>query len=205
MGISALATGQAEDSSRVYRGLRVQYDIGRNLLSAMEKGRTDYEIMVDFGLSPKYYLVAEAGKTALSRQADNYSYQLSGIYFRVGYDKSLNTIGKDLICIGLRYGASFFDHSASNIILETDSIWGNSIPAKDLAPTSNQLHWLEAVVSLKVEIFKKFYLGWSLRGRLSVYGRKNFSLEPYRVPGFGSGSRKASAGFNYYIGYRLPF
>ena len=64
--------------------------------------------------------------------------------------------------------------------------------------------WLEAVMGLRANVYKDFYLGLNVRYRTRLNMSKNEYSEPYYIPGYGLG-KSTSIGITYSIIYKLPF
>lgn len=64
--------------------------------------------------------------------------------------------------------------------------------------------WVEAVVGLKVKIYKSFCMGWSVRYKKRISITEHDNSIPWYVPGFG---KNAGSSFNlmYNLIYNLPF
>jgi len=85
----------------------------------------------------------------------------------------------------------------------SDDIWGGSVPfsIKDQKCTA---HWAELILGIRVQIWKDFMMGWSLRykRRFAVSGNKQ--APPDYVPGYGSNGSSTFGG-TYSLIYKLPF
>ena len=76
-------------------------------------------------------------------------------------------------------------------------------PFSDNGEKSNA-HWVEAVVGIKVKIYKRFCMGWAVRYKMRMGVDEHEKSVPWYVPGFG---KNASSSFNltYNLVYNLPF
>ena len=64
-------------------------------------------------------------------------------------------------------------------------------------------HWGELLGGLRVQVYKNFYMGWTVRYRLMFSHKKNTYSQPWYIPGFGTDS--SPFGFTYTVGYRFSF
>ncbi len=198
-----VASGQ-EDTTRTV-GPRFGIDISRFAMMPLIPEIRTFEFSADIEIKTNLYPVFEAGFSAISFSDTNYSYEGSGIFFRAGIDYNVLELEKhndySMGFIGVRYGLSLNQFSADNIIIP-DPYWGNLNTS--IAGQSGQNHWLEIVAGIRAEVFKNFFMGWSLRGRIMVYKSTFDQMIPYYVPGFGDPARRASWDINYSIYYKIP-
>lgn len=54
-----------------------------------------------------------------------------------------------------------------------------------------------------MQVYKNFYMGWTVRYRLMFSHKKNTYSQPWYIPGFGTDS--SPFGFTYTVGYRFSF
>ena len=104
--------------------------------------------------------------------------------------------------VGLRYGFTSFEYDVQAPPLADPNWGGTSIPV-DFQGVKSNVHWAEAVVGLKANVLKNFYMGFSVRYRMRLSMTKNENSEPYQIPGFGKG--KNNFGIAYNLVYKLPF
>lgn len=138
-------------------------------------------------------------------------------YFRIGMDYNLLHKKKEknsFLFAGLRYGFSPLNFSVTNAPLNdpiyggvidtpnlSDEYWGGSVPfAKDM---SCSLHWMEAVLGVKVQVYRNFSMGWSARVRFKLGGKKDINGNPDYIPGYG-GYRNSNFGVTYSLIYHIP-
>jgi phosphoribosylformimino-5-aminoimidazole carboxamide ribonucleotide (ProFAR) isomerase len=60
------------------------------------------------------------------------------------------------------------------------------------------------LAGIKVNVYKNFYMGWSLRYRIRMNIKKAEHTEPWYIPGFGK-NNSTNLGVTYSLIYKLPF
>ena len=140
-------------------------------------------------------------------------YKSAAPYFRVGADYN---VVKEYLYVGLRYGFSSFKYDISSTPFSDpiyggsmanpgliDGIWGGSVPYHYNGLKSN-MQWLELVAGVNVQIYKSFYMGWTLRFKFKTAGSISEHGNPWYVPGFGEYD-SSNIGITYTLIYKLPF
>jgi hypothetical protein len=195
-------------------GLRVGIDLSRPITSFFNKDYTGLEFVGDYRLSQNLYLAGELGNEKKTKQEDLYNFTTSGSYLKLGVD--YNTYGnwygeQNMITIGGRYAVASFSQTLNNYkLFDTYRYWnpgdfspGATIPEEFKGRTAS---WIEAVVGIKMEIFKNLYLGGSIRMGILVGNKESERFPNLFIPGFnkvtdGSGF---GVGYNYSISYLVP-
>ncbi len=188
------------------RGLRFGVDLSRFTLYYFEPERTAYEFSVDFETVRNLYPVVEFGLQDIQMEKPIYTYQSEGYYFRFGIDynfqKKQSIDQYEMVFAGFRYSFSKLSHSADNILI-IDDYWGDYY-APAVPENTSYAHWFEITSGIRAELFRNFFIGWSFRVRILLAQTKDHVMEPYYIPGFGRGNKRAGIGFNYSIYYRIP-
>ena len=194
-----------QDSTRV-RGLRIGYDLAGLSLLYFDPGRMTYNFSLDYEAWQDIYPVLEFGFQKVSLERDNYHYLSGGWYGRAGADVNLlkyeGTKVYEMMYAGLRYGFASFTQRADNIQVGEDyfgGVDGGSLPEKRLTA-----HWLCVTGGVRVEVFRNFFIGWSLLAGLKLAQVKDPRMEPYFIPGLGQGGKRAGVVVNYSLFYRIP-
>ncbi|MGB5275199.1 MAG: DUF6048 family protein [Flavobacteriaceae bacterium] len=195
-------------------GLRVGIDLSRPLTSFFNKDYTGLEFVGDYRLSQNLYLAGELGNEKKTKQEDLYHFTTSGSYLKVGVD--YNTYGnwygeQNMITVGGRYAVASFSQTLNNYeLFDTYRYWnpngftpGSSIAEEFKGRTAS---WIEAVVGIKMEVFKNLYLGGSIRMGILVGNKESERFPNLFIPGFnkvtdGSGF---GVGYNYSVSYLVP-
>ena len=110
-------------------GLRFGLDISRFSLYYFEPERKNFEFSSDMELFKNLYPTIEIGWNNIKLNKDSsYNYYSNGYYTRIGIDynflKPENYNDKGMFIGGIRYGYSFFNHYAENIVIK-DNYWGD--------------------------------------------------------------------------------
>jgi len=211
--IPAASFCQADKSDSVlFRkyGPRFSFDVFRVILDkvpGLDTARTGFEVTADFEISKAYYLVAEYGQQKLDFSTNLFDYASEGYFFRAGIDynflqKKLPLNQYEMFFGGIRYCFSSYSHAAGNILIR-DNLFGVPEPI-DVGPIDLWASWIEVTGGIRGEIFRNFFIGWTFRGRLMLFQKKDEVMAPYFIPGFGSGNKRTSIGFNYYVSYKIP-
>lgn len=155
-------------------------------------------------LNERLSLAFDAGSSRFRNETHNYSYENKGFYFRGGADLNmLNPVkasGRYYAGLSLKYGVSFFTHSVP--YMRYENYWGSFVT--NMAGSSCTAHFLDVSPGIRVELFRNFFIGWSVSGRLLLWSGAGKHMRAIDIPGFGSGSKPLTAGINYYISIRIP-
>lgn len=208
----------ANSQTERIKGLRLGIDISRFSLYYFDPGRTCFQVSADFEAIDNLYPIIEYGQQTVSllkygaegSQSNLllYNYKSQGSYYRIGADynflKSKAHNQYDMVFLGFRIGYANMKHSAEDISIDTvGSYWGQytggTIPQNNI-----KAYWIEVTPGIRAEIFKNFFMGWSISGRIMLKQSKDDYMDPYNIPGYGNGSSKTGIGFNYSIFYRIP-
>lgn len=191
-----------------YQGIYIGTDLYGPVNKVISGDILNVEINAEVNIKNRYFPVLEVGYGAADATDDltNIHYKTSAPFFRIGmgynvFYKKPYLPGQFLV--GIRYGFSSFsyDVSAPNM---TDPVWGTpSIPFAQYGVKSNA-SWLELSAGLKSQIYKRIYMGLSLRYRARMSMKKAENSEPWYIPGFGK-NKSTNFGVVYSLIYKLPF
>lgn len=203
------ATQEKEEKTPLYQGLSVgveiaglgSYLLGSDILSS--------EIAIQANLKNRFMPILEVGygKADAINEGNDLHYKTSSPYFRIGMDYNIfykKTHLPGYLYAGLRYGMSSFSYDVSGPDMTDPNYGGEISHSYAYSGLKSKASWMEAVLGLKVKIYKGFCMGWSLRykKRIKVDGHEN-SI-PWYVPGFGKNSG-SSFNLMYNLIYNLPF
>lgn len=177
------------------------YLLGGDILSS--------EIILQSNLKNRFMPTLEVGygKTDVINDANDLHYKTSAPYFRIGMDYNVFYLKPYLpgyLYVGMRYGMSKFTYDVSGPDMKDPNYGGYiNTPFSDLGKQSSA-HWLEGVVGIKVKIYKRFHMGWTVRYKMRMKVSEHENSQPWYVPGFG---KNAGSSFNltYNLIYNLPF
>ena len=187
-------------------GLRFGFDLSRIAVPFLEEGRVEYDGSVDLRMNKNLYPVIEVGWGDFETEEMNFSYKSTGFSIRAGIDK--NYLKKDnvnemgMFFAGFRYGVSFFKHEAPSLEIP-DPYWGDFSDGQ-IEKYNLHAHWISVVGGMRAEVFRNFFMGWSVFLNIKFYQSDTKGMDPYNIPGFGKGANRATATFNYTISYRIP-
>ncbi len=195
-------------------GLRVGIDLSRPITSFFNKNYTGLEFVGDYRISQNLYIAGELGNEKKTKQEDLYNFTTSGSYLKLGVD--YNTYGnwygeQNMITVGGRYAVASFSQTLNNYkLFDTYRYWNPT----DFSPGSSTAEefkgltasWIEAVVGIRMEVFKNLYLGGSIRMGILLSNKESERFPNLFIPGFnkvtdGSGF---GVGYNYSISYLIP-
>ena len=177
------------------------------------------EITACLDLKHRYFPTVEVGYGNTDTWNDfGIHYKTNAPYFRIGMD--YNTLYKKahghMLLVGARLGASSFKYdvmtpalndpiyggSFGNPNLE-DVVWDEAHPAYNHPGMKGSMMWLELSIGIRTKVYKRFYMGWSVRYRSKLSASTDTYGNPWYVPGFGKfGS--STLGITYTISYQLP-
>ncbi|WP_157760592.1 DUF6048 family protein [Chitinophaga caeni] len=193
-------------TQQVSAGLRIGLDISRFAYLYFQPYRTDVTLMADARLNKNLYVAGEFGYNRTSHSDSNYTYKGNGAFVALGIDynvlKKQTSKQRNILYVGARYGVALFNYEIPEYHIY-DEYWGNS--SGSVPKQSDNAQWIELVVGLKAEVFRNFFLGWSLRQRFLTTRRiPEGDFPPLVIPGFGPGNKKSVFDFNYSISYQIP-
>lgn len=192
-------------------GLRVGIDAVKLVNSFLEKDYKGIELVGDYRLTKRYYLAAELGNENKTVQDNHIDFTTKGTFLKAGVDYNLyeNWAGmRNLITVGLRYGASTFSQNLNSYTTYNSSqYFGESQPV-----LINQkfdgltAQWIEVVLGLKAEVLNNIFVGFSVRMNRLISNSKPDNFDNLFIPGFNrTYDGNFGAGLNYTISYFIPF
>jgi len=202
-----ILTKEEWKATPLYQGTMVGIDVAGLASKVLGSDITSTEASVMVNLKNRFFPIAELGFGSIKTTNDETGiyYKTSAPFFRIGMDYNVfyqKPYLPGYFTLGLRYGFSAFEYDLVAPPL-TDPNWGNtSIPVSYEGVKTN-VGWAELAVGLKANVFKRLYMGFSVRYRSRLSMKKNENSEPYYTPGFGKG--KTNFGLTYNIVYQLPF
>lgn len=190
----------------LYQGTLVGIDVAGLASKALGSDITSTEVSVMMNLKNRFFPVAELGYGSIDTTNDetNIYYKAAAPYFRIGMDYNVfyqKPYLPGYFTVGLRYGHSSFEYDvvASPLI---DPNWGHTTVPVSYEGVKTHVGWAELAVGLKANVFKRLYMGFSVRYRARLSMKKNPYSEPYYTPGFGKGTTNFGVAYN--IVYQLP-
>ena len=192
----------------LYQGIMVGVDVSGLATKVMGSDMLNTEANVQLNLKNRFFPIVELGYGSIEtthEETDIY-YKTSAPYFRIGMDYNVfyqKPYLPGYFTVGLRYGHSSFKYDIQSPDL-TDPKWGHTEVPFAYNGVKSNASWLEFVLGLKTQVYKNFYMGFSVRYRSRLSVAKNEHSEPYYVPGFGKNG-SSNIGISYNLYYNLPF
>ena len=191
-----------------FQGVMVGVDVFGFLNQALGSDARTTEVSIEANLLNRFLPIVEIGYGGMEMTDDetDIHFKTSAPFFRVGMNYNVFYQKPDLpggLTVGLRYGYSSFKYDVQSPDL-IDPNWGNTHVPIDYTGVKSNVGWLEAVVGMRANVFKDFYLGLNVRYRSRLSMTKNENSEPYHIPGYGRG-KPNNFGITYSLIYKLPF
>ncbi len=188
------------------RGTSFGIDVSKFLLPVLDENRFGLEASIRTNFKKRSFLVGELGSESISFTDKSYHYDSDGAYARFGIDYDIFIVDEegnnDNILIGFRYAIGYQQHDSKSITIK-DPYWGDFNTSISRYGVST--HWIELIGGLRTEVFNNVYMSWygRIKGKIGSNNKK--IMKPYRVPGYGKGSKGISLGFSYTIEYLIPW
>lgn len=194
------------DTLKVKPFIRIGLDLSPALRYALENEVRELEIALDTEVKRNWFATAEMGIMQVEANKPDFQYQAQGYFGRIGLDFNLlrrpDERQNDLVLLGFRYAYIFLDHQSDRYIAPSP-YWGEHLGS--VQSHSFQAHWIELTAGVKTEVFRNFFLGWSLRSRIKLSETSDPAMQPYYIGGYGKGNRKAPVMVHYSVLYRIGF
>ncbi|MBQ8889614.1 MAG: hypothetical protein IJY59_09040 [Bacteroidaceae bacterium] len=192
----------------LYQGIYAGVDVFGIAGKIFGSDFTSAEAGVEVNLKNKYFPVIEIGygSTDTTDDETDIHYKTSAPYFRIGagynvFHKKPHLPGHFIV--GLRYGFSSFSYDVDGPAM-TDPIWGDTSIPLSYQGVKGSASWLELVASLRTNVYKNFYMGFSIRYKSTLSVKKAENSEPWYIPGYGK-NKSNTFGITYNLIYKLPF
>ena len=187
-----------------FNGIRAEVDLSSFVKSAVSKDTYTFEGALQANILEKFFPVVEFGFAGADRNINNAGFKTEGFFGRAGLDfKAIGVNPEEssaahIVLVGARLGMSPFTYDISNVEI-TDDYW-NQTQTVDYLNNKTSALWFEIVGSIRVEIFKNVFMGWSVRMKGQFSETQQGQVSPWYIPGYGinKGSRWD---FCYSIGY----
>lgn len=169
---------------------------------------TSTEIGIEVNLLNRFIPVVEIGygSTDTTDEETDIHYKTSAPFFRVGMNYNFffkKPYLPGFLYGGIRYGFSSFSYDVDAPTLANPTFPYPEVPFAYEGVKSN-VGWAELLAGIRVNVYKNFYMGWSVRYRKRLSVKKDEHSEPWYIPGFGKNG-STSLGVTYSLIYKLPF
>ncbi len=185
--------------------IRIGFDVSSVARQFIEPEVRQFEFTVDSEVKKNWFATLEGGFMNVLSDKASFEYKANGYFARAGMDYNLLGYAdpvsqNDLVLLGVRYGYSYLQQEAPFFIIE-NPFWGEH--QSSMESNSYHLHWIELSGGLKTELFRNFFLGWTLKTRIRLSDSSNPLMDPYYIAGFGHGKRSTPVMAQYFIFYRF--
>lgn len=199
---------EEEKEAPFFQGVYAGVDIFGFMSKAFGSDITTTEVSLEANLMNRFFPVLEIGYGSMDTTNDetDIHYKASAPFFRVGVNYNIFNKKPHLpgyFTVGLRYGFSSFDYDVQAPDM-VDPNWGHTSVPVVYEGVKSKVSWAELVIGLKTNVYKDFYMGFTVRYRSRLSMTKNEYSEPYYIPGYGRG-KPNNFGITYNLVYKLPF
>lgn len=161
-----------EEKVPFYQGTTIGVDIFGLGSKIFGGDITSTEISVEVNLKNRYVPVAEIGygTTDTTDDGTNIHYKASAPYFRIGMNYNFffkKPYLPGFLYGGIRYGFTSFSYDVDAPTMK-DPTWGFPEIPFSYDGIKTTVTWAELLAGIKVNVYKNFYMGWSLRYRIRM-------------------------------------
>jgi hypothetical protein len=195
-----------QEAKETAQGFTLGVNLAGPVNKLFDKDRTGFSFLTRINIQEDLFFIGEAGYENVNFEKTAYHYDSNGTFIRIGAEMDVLPAkeegSNDNLLIGLQYGFALQEQVATHFFVE-NGYW-DDYSGRMGANTINT-HWIELSGGPRAELFNNFYISWNLHIRVSVANSNTSMLEPYIVPGFGSGDKRLNAGFSYVLEYMIPW
>jgi hypothetical protein len=188
------------------RGFTVGVNLAGVINKAINNDRSGLSVVSRISVSNQWLLLAEAGYENVLVEKSEYNYSSNGSFLKAGFEYDVfsnKEVGSnDNLLFGLHYGFALQEQGSSRYVIE-NGYWGDF--NGQIATHTVNTHWIELSAGPRVELFKNFYMGWTLQMQVALFRANPEVLAPYLTPGYGYGDNKINAGFSFNLEYMIPW
>lgn len=196
---------QAQDTIPIPLKIKVGMEVSGPAIYYSDKNILNAEGYISVDLNEKRSVIFDAGYLNYKYSQYNYSYLNKGSFIRIGMDFNLlkpdKSQGRYWAGIGLSYGISLFNSEVP--VFAKLNYWGTTVSS--ISPKTDWAHFVEVSPGFRAEIFNHLSIGWSASLRMLIHTSTGKDLMPIYFPGFGNGTKRVSAGLNYFIVWNIPY
>lgn len=204
----AKVVAEEEKEVPLYQGTTIGIDLFGLGSKVFGGDITSSEVSIEVNLKNRYIPVVEVGygTTETTNDETNIYYKTSAPYFRLGMNYNFffkKTHLPGFLYGGIRYGYTSFSYDVHAPQLENPNWPYPNVPFT-YTDVKTSASWAELLAGIKVNVYRNFYMGWSLRYRVRLSTQKTTNTEPWYIPGFGK-NNSTNLGVTYNLIYKLPF
>ena len=201
-------TGQNKETWIPAKGFTLGVNLAGPFNSLINREQTSFSVLTRITYKKDFYFFGEAGFENINFQRERYDYNSNGSFLKIGMEKDLLSMKKkevglnDNLLVGVFYGYAFQIQGAPKFLIKND-YWADYNGT--FGNYTVNTHWFEVSLGPRAEMFKNFFISWSLHVLFTVYQNNNDIIAPYIIPGYGNGANKVNASFSYNIEYLIPW
>ena len=180
----------AKSKKSVYEATYLSADIFDPIATAFT-GKFEFSVAADVSLWHRLFPAIEIGVMGYNQQQEDYHYTTAGGFVKVGANYNFlnykpNRKKDHAVFAGVRYGYSFTSYQLQD------------------AHIANQ-YWNETgVYSVRVQVYKQFFMGAALEIRTFGHYYQKEPYYPSTIAGFGSDANTTNFGLLYHLTYQFP-
>lgn len=186
---------------------RIEVDVSPVITTFLNRGEIyQFESAIQAEINNRFYPVFEIGYAGADKLTlSGIQYQGKAFFYRLGMDFNLiknqkNNKYTNYFLIGARLGHTNLDYNLQDINFE-NNYWGNNFQQDFQGKSLN--FWFEITAGIRVEIYKRVYVGWTARIKNLITNADDGAYKPLYIPGFGINGDESVWGFNYLVGYKF--
>jgi len=175
----------------LYNGVCIGVNFADAILMAAGQKHASFDLWADVSLHNWFFPVIEAGIGFADNSPKNSNFKYKGkpsFYTKIGINYNfLYKSNPDYQCfLGLRGGFSSFGYDVDNINI-SNGYWGEDqvINLRGLRATAL---YGEVLAGIKVKIYRRFSMGWSIRYHFKFRESTNSASGVWFIPGYGTNS-----------------
>lgn len=194
-----------------FNGLNLSVDLFDPVLHLFAIDHCSYEVQLMADLHHRFFPMVSVGLGMANetsnnglefgtdqKQECNFKSDLSP-FAKVGmaYNLDYNSLSPDdFYMVFLRYGIGHQEADITNLYFANDH-WGALGPIS-ITDQKYTTHWIEVGAMVKVQIYKRFSLGWDLYWKIKLAQSGTEFSQPYYVPGMGTTQSGIGCSFRLY-------
>ena len=199
---------EKEEKVPFYQGITIGVDVFGLGSKIFGSDITSTEIGIEVNLMNRFIPVVEIGygSTNTIDEETDIHYKTSAPFFRVGMNYNFffkKPYLPGFLYGGIRYGFSSFSYDVDAPTMTSPTFPYPEVPFVYEGIKTN-VGWAELLAGIRVNVYKNFYMGWSVRYRKRLSIKKDEHSEPWYIPGFGKNG-STNLGVTYSLIYKLPF
>jgi len=208
LGLLTFFTGNAQKKDSLppalRPGVRLGYDVGKKLWALSKKGNVD-EFQLTFNYR-NHRLSVIYGKENMPYVHPRYVFRAQGNYFKAGYAYNFYDNWGDMrndITLGVHLARASFGYMLQSAVrIPLSPVFSPEEIILNKSYTGLHATWIEAVSSVRAEIFKGLFLELHVSGKYYLSGTppENFGL--VYIPGFYTTNISR---FGFGMGYRVSY